>query len=967
MSDGSIRISTKILTDGAKKGFATLKKEALDSAGAIKKGFGDVGDGIKILGQRATNAAKGGIKNLGQQAINSTKQMLAGFNEQVEVLDRQHVTLENLKRRYDLIASGDVVPASVKSMQSELAKANKEAQNLGDTLNKMLADQQNMEQRLVPGSANYDTEIAALDKISAAIEEVGSKYKATRDRAAHLKEEISKIKMDPESSVEAQDLASKIQLVEQNIDKTEGKAVSFKDKLLGMAKIKFGTLSGSMSGLKSGFEGIGSKIDKLKSRITKLVGAAFVFNLMRRGLSQLSSSMTSLLSSNTQFSSSLNQIKANLMTAFAPIYTAILPAIQALMNALSAITGTIASFVASLFGKTVGQAKASAKSLQSQAQAYDQLGKSAKDAQGKLASFDTLEVNDASKDASSNGGAGIDFSQPVETSSPFLEILEKIKDVLSRLFEPFKIAWDSVGSGVIESIKYAFSSILELLADVGSTFLDVWDSDLGVSIATHLLSIWTNINKMIGNVAKSVKIVWDRNENGKKLLEGFLGMLDKILGVVDSISRSFADFALSESFQTGLELAMSILTRIFEIIGWISEAFSNAWDEHGLEILTGAQDILNEVMRLVDDIAASLQMWVMSEGFQMALSTILDMIGTLLGWLADIAGWIVDMYEKYMKPIVEEKIIPLCNTIISIIAAIWEAIKPVVEWVINALETVLEPAIAALCGIIGGIIDVVQWVADLILGIINGDISQAFSDFGQFAQNCWDFICGVFVGAATWFNDTLIQPVKDFFSGMWNGLKDGAHNAWEGIKNVFSVVANWFRDIFHNAWEGVKNVFSTGGKIFSGIKEGIENVFKTVVNGIIDGVNKVIAIPFNTINGFLNTIRGIDILGFRPFEGLWGHNPLSVPQIPRLATGGVAYAPMIAQIGEYAGARSNPEIVTPENLMRQIVREESSGSKEVVIEELTIITKIGEDTLQRQVIKGVRAEEKTIGRPLFVS
>lgn len=76
---------------------------------------------------------------------------------------------------------------------------------------------------------------------------------------------------------------------------------------------------------------------------------------------------------------------------------------------------------------------------------------------------------------------------------------------------------------------------------------------------------------------------------------------------------------------------------------------------------------------------------------------------------------------------------------------------------------------------------------------------------------------------------------------------------------------------------------------------------------------------------------------------------------------------MIAQIGEYAGARSNPEIVTPENLMRQIVREESNGSKEVVIEELTIITKIGEDTLQRQVIKGVRAEEKAIGRPLFVS
>lgn len=967
MSNGSIRISTKILTDGAKKGLASLKREALESAEAIKKGFGNVGDGIKILGQRAKDTAKGGIKNLGQQAASATKQMLSGFNEEIDMLDRQHTMLDSLKRQYDLIASGDVMPASVKAMQSELSKTNKEAQNLGDTLNKMLADQQSMEQKLVPGSSDYSEQIAALDKLTVAIEEVGSKYKAARDRSKHLSEEISKVKLNPETSIEAQNLSDKIRLVEQNIEDTEKRAVSFKDKLIAAAKVKFGAITGSVSGLRSGFDSIGSKIDKLKSRITKLIGAAFVFNLLRRGLSQLSSGLTSLLNSNSQFSSSLNQIKANLMTAFAPIYTAILPAIQTLMNALSAITGAIASFVASLFGKTVSQAKASAKSLQSQAQAYDKLGKSAKDAQGKLASFDTLEVNDANKDSGSDSGGGIDFSQPIQTSSPFLDILEKIKEVLSRLFNPFKTAWDSMGSGVIESIKYAFSSVLDLLLDVGKTFLDVWDSDLGVSIANHILSIWTNINKMIGNVAKSIKIVWDRNENGKKLLEAILGAFDKILGVVDSISRTFAEFTLSSSFQRGLELAMSILNRIFSIIGYIAQAFSTAWDEHGLEILTGAQDILNEVFRLVDSVAGSLQAWVMSDGFQTALSTILDMIGTLLGWIANVAGWLVDMYEKYMKPIVEEKIIPLCNTLIAIIAAIWEAIKPVVEWVINALETVLEPAIAVLCGIIGGIIDVVQWVADLILGIINGDISKAFESFGQFAQNCWDFICGVFVGAATWFYDTLIRPVVDFFSGMWNGLKDGARNAWEGIKSVFSAVTGWFKSVFQNAWEGVKNVFSTGGKIFSGIKEGIVNVFKTVVNGIIDGINKVISIPFNTINGFLNTIRSIDILGFKPFEGLWGHNPLSVPQIPRLATGGVAYAPMIAQIGEYAGARTNPEIVTPENLMRQIVREEAGGSKEVVIEELTIITKIGEDTLQRQVIKGVRAEEQAIGKPLFVS
>ncbi len=87
-----------------------MKKEAVDSANAVKKGFSEVGEGIKVLGQKATK---------------STKQMLSGFNEQVDILDKQGVALDNLKRQFELITSGDVMPASVKSMQVELRSAQK--------------------------------------------------------------------------------------------------------------------------------------------------------------------------------------------------------------------------------------------------------------------------------------------------------------------------------------------------------------------------------------------------------------------------------------------------------------------------------------------------------------------------------------------------------------------------------------------------------------------------------------------------------------------------------------------------------------------------------------------------------------------------------------------------------------------------------------------------------------------------
>lgn len=163
------------------------------------------------------------------------------------------------------------------------------------------------------------------------------------------------------------------------------------------------------------------------------------------------------------------------------------------------------------------------------------------------------------------------------------------------------------------------------------------------------------------------------------------------------------------------------------------------------------------------------------------------------------------------------------------------------------------------------------------------------------ASNTWDGIKNVFSVVGNWFHDKVISPVANFFSGMWDKLKNGAKNAWAGIKSVFSTVANFFGDIFSKAWKKVKDIFSTGGKIFDGIKDGIVNAFKAIVNAIITGINKVVAIPFNGINWALNKIKSISILGLKPFDWI---DTISVPQIPKLAKGGITNGATLAEIGE---------------------------------------------------------------------
>ena len=203
---------------------------------------------------------------------------------------------------------------------------------------------------------------------------------------------------------------------------------------------------------------------------------------------------------------------------------------------------------------------------------------------------------------------------------------------------------------------------------------------------------------------------------------------------------------------------------------------------------------------------------------------------------------------------------------------------------------------------------------------ISKTISSIDAAFEQFLANVEEGVAA----AVDWVIEKW-TAVKGWFSGLWEKVASGAVAAWDGIKSAFESVPEWFQGKFRDAWQKVKDVFSTGGRIWSGIKEGIENTFRTVVNAIIRGMNTIIAVPFNKINSMLNTIRNASFLGISPFQNMWGVNPLPVPQIPMLARGAVipANRQFLAVLGDQ---RNGNNLEAPESLLRQIVREEAGGA-----------------------------------------
>jgi hypothetical protein len=184
---------------------------------------------------------------------------------------------------------------------------------------------------------------------------------------------------------------------------------------------------------------------------------------------------------------------------------------------------------------------------------------------------------------------------------------------------------------------------------------------------------------------------------------------------------------------------------------------------------------------------------------------------------------------------------------------------------------------------------------------------------------------------------------------------------WEGIKEVFSKVGSFFSDIFSKAWEKVVGVFSHAGEIFVNIKDGVINVFKKVVNGLIDGINTVVSLPFKGLNGILDTLHGLNILGVKPFGWLTWRAP--VPQLPKLARGGIVDRPTYAMIGE-----AGREAVIPleRNLgyldkLAEIIAEKIGGGGG----DIHLVVKLGEDKIFDKFIEYSKDKAFETGEVVF--
>lgn len=171
---------------------------------------------------------------------------------------------------------------------------------------------------------------------------------------------------------------------------------------------------------------------------------------------------------------------------------------------------------------------------------------------------------------------------------------------------------------------------------------------------------------------------------------------------------------------------------------------------------------------------------------------------------------------------------------------------------------------------------------------------------------------------SAWFYEHVTKPILTFFIELWISIWNKAQEAKDKLSVIWGTIGEWFKShVVDPIKDAFLPMFAWISEKFGAVFDGLKIFAKNALNGIIDLINKLLARLVQGVNSIADTLNNIggEIPG-------WITIPhITAPQIPRLATGAVI--PPNAQFAAILGdQRSGKNLEAPENLIRQIIKEE---------------------------------------------
>lgn len=386
---------------------------------------------------------------------------------------------------------------------------------------------------------------------------------------------------------------------------------------------------------------------------------------------------------------------------------------------------------------------------------------------------------------------------------------------------------------------------------------------------------------------------------------------------------------LKSSLDRLKEAMKPITSKLFEALEWaykeIFVPFAN-WVISSavptfLDVLSGALAVLNSVL----DALKPLGIWLWDNFLQPIAAWTGGVIVTVLKWLAEkltaIGDWISSnqtMVQDFAIILggVAGAILAVKGAIIAVKTA-FKVASAVSSIFANGLNLQLLPMTAIVVAI-GAIIGII------IVCIRHWDEIKAV------ALDCWNKIKEAWNKAGDWFHKNVTEPIGNFFTGLWDGIKGAFTKAFDFIKKAFKG--------YVNGWISMVESFI--------------NFFIKGINILVRGINKL----------------SFDVPSWVPGIGgsKLGFNIPQVPQvqIPRLAQGAVI--PPNQQFAAILGDQTHGRnLEAPEGLIRQIVREETGNVYNDVLRAINNSNLSRKAVIAGDVIMDGQKVGRLVAKPVF--
>lgn len=467
-ADGTVLIDTEINTDGMEAGSEDVEAAARRMASSVSD-----------LGAKAQNAISKQADNL----IKVNKQYAA-----------QKKTVDDLRAKVESYANVKIPTQEYTDIQNQISQATQQMNRLiaaqekyismgGKTNSKAFKNRQyDIEQ--LSNTINYaKTELKELEATGKAFT-FGS---STKEAAADMKRLESAERRLSELNNR---LGTSYSSMKNNIEEYR-KSVLSADKGTKRLNKSIRNTEKSTKGARMG--------------IGRMLATSILFSMVFRAISLVMSGIKEGFDNLAQYSgetnnsismlwSSLERLKNSFATAFSPILTVVAPILSRFIDMLATAANYVGAFFSALTGKStytraIKTQKNYAASLADTASGASDAAKAtdeaAEAAEGYLSPLDEInkiEKKDNLADSlSGGGGAGgtnpADMFETVPIESKIQKFADKVKKILSEMFQPLKDAWEIYGPSIQRTLNLILQDFLSFGSKIGAATVD-WFKNL---------------------------------------------------------------------------------------------------------------------------------------------------------------------------------------------------------------------------------------------------------------------------------------------------------------------------------------------------------------------------------------------------------------------------------------------------------------------------------------------------------